>query len=186
MPIDALATTQHEPGPGGAHAASGPRASEPRLALTRIADRYAVTSSLGSGSMGEVFAALDERSGERVAVEVLHRRDASAHGVERLLREASAAGRVQHPAVVRVFEAGVDEANDLAYIARELLMGKTLRALLACRGHLAPDEAVALLSPSWGAGASGASSRSLRSTSPSTRGGTSGAAVPRNGEQASA
>jgi serine/threonine-protein kinase len=148
VPIDALATTQHEPAQGVTPSASGSaRVSQPRAAPTRIANRYAVTSSLGSGGMGEVFAALDEQSGERVAVKVLHRRDASARGVERLLREASAAGRVQHPAVVRVFEAGVDEANDLAYIAQELLVGETLRALLARRGPLDSAEAVALLSP---------------------------------------
>ena len=148
MPIDALATTQHEPGKDITPSASGPaRSSAPRAPPARIAERYVVQSSLGSGGMGEVFAALDERSGQRVAVKVLHRSGASERGVERLLREASAAGRVQHPAVVRVYEAGVDEANDLAYIAQELLVGETLRALLARRGRLPSDEAVGLLTP---------------------------------------
>jgi len=97
--------------------------------------------------MGEVFAAIDTQTGEQVAVKVLHRADSSARGIERLLREANAAGRVQHPAVVRVFEAGVDEVNGLAYIAQELLVGETLHALVARRGRLVPAEAVALLSP---------------------------------------
>ncbi len=113
----------------------------------RVADRYAIESLLGRGGMGEVFAARDARTGARVALKVLRRSHASERGVERLLREARAAGRVQHPGVVRVFDAGVDEINDLAYIAQELLVGETLRALLSRRGRLHHDEAVALMRP---------------------------------------
>jgi hypothetical protein len=151
VPIDALAATQQDVGPGEGTAASGAAHAVQSVSAVGgplcIAERYTVLSSLGRGGMGEVFAAVDTRSGARIAVKVLHRTDASARGVERLLREANAAGRVQHPAVVRVFDAGVDEANGLAYIAQELLVGETLHALVARRGRLLPAEAVALLSP---------------------------------------
>jgi serine/threonine protein kinase len=143
VPIDAMATTQHAADAGGRGDFGAGRETPP----ARVADRYAIESLLGRGGMGEVFAARDARTGARVALKVLRRSHASERGVERLLREARAAGRVQHPGVVRVFDAGVDEINDLAYIAQELLVGETLRALLSRRGRLHHDEAVALMRP---------------------------------------
>jgi serine/threonine-protein kinase len=59
-----------------------------------IAGRYRLAESIGRGGMGEVFAALDERSGARVAVKLLHRANAPRTGVARLLREAELLGRV--------------------------------------------------------------------------------------------
>ncbi|MEZ4410123.1 MAG: serine/threonine-protein kinase [Polyangiales bacterium] len=123
------------------------RASEPRPLPSRVADRYSLLRSLGSGGMGEVFCAHDERSGERVALKVVRRGDAVPRGVARLLREAVVAGRVLHPSVVRVFDAGEDEANDLAYVSQELLHGETLRERLSRRGRLSPSESVAVLLP---------------------------------------
>ena len=101
---------------------SGPAPLRERRALpVCVAGRYTLDVSLGSGGMGEVFSARDERTGERVALKIVRRSDAAPQGVERLLREAVAASRAAHPAVVNVVEASEDAPNDLAFIAQELL-----------------------------------------------------------------
>ncbi|MET0286575.1 MAG: protein kinase, partial [Polyangiales bacterium] len=76
--------------------------------------RYRLQRRLGSGGMGEVFAALDLEREQHVALKVF-RKTAMAHDVarERLLREGRAAARVAHPRVVRVHEVG---SGELAYL----------------------------------------------------------------------
>jgi serine/threonine protein kinase len=133
---------------GEAPGESAPARRRERHALPAcVAGRYTLDASLGSGGMGEVFSARDELTGERVALKIVRRSDAAPRGVERLLREAVAASRATHPAVVKVFEASEDSPNDLAFIAQELLVGETLRARLLRRGRLSPAEAVAILAP---------------------------------------
>lgn len=112
-----------------------------------VASRYELEESLGSGGMGEVFAASDARTGRRVALKLLRRSLAAPRSVERLLREAMAATRVMHPGVVQVFEAGEDHEHDVAFIAQELLVGETLRDRLVRHGRLMPAEAVAIIAP---------------------------------------
>ncbi len=84
---------------------------------------------LGSGAMGVVFAAEDEKLGRRVALKLLpaqYAKDPTRRA--RLLREARAAAAVQHPNVVTVFETG--EENGRAYVVLELVPGRTLRRVL--------------------------------------------------------
>jgi serine/threonine protein kinase/tetratricopeptide (TPR) repeat protein len=110
----------------------------------RIA-HYRIERALGSGGMGTVVAAHDERLDRPVAIKILHRDVTSGTGV-RLWREARAAAAVRHPAVCQVFDVGEDREH--LYIAMELLDGETLAARLA-RGPLtvveAMDVALALL-----------------------------------------
>ena len=104
---------------------------------------YTVLGSLGEGGMGQVFAALDERLGRKVALKLLRfgaagdpRREA------RLLREAQALARISHPNVVQIYEVG--EADDQRFIAMEYIEGATLRSWLA-EGPRAWREVLALL-----------------------------------------
>lgn len=111
----------------------------------QIAGRYTLGERLGRGGMGEVFAAHDLVTDARVALKLVRREGASTLGVRRLLREALAAGRVDHPGVVRVYAAGEDAANDVAFVAQEFIPGTTLRAYLAQHPTLAPAQAATLV-----------------------------------------
>ncbi|HYO11703.1 MAG TPA: protein kinase [Thermoanaerobaculia bacterium] len=88
---------------------------------------------LGRGGMGEVFLALDERLGRRVAIKRV-RHGASPALRERFRREAKAAARLNHPAVVQIYDILEDGAGDA--IVMEYAEGRTLRELLA--GGLPP------------------------------------------------
>ncbi|MFO0610160.1 MAG: protein kinase [Polyangiales bacterium] len=103
--------------------------------------RYAALHPLGRGGMGSVFAADDAVLGRRVAL----KRIDDGGDPERALREARRVAQVDHPNVVRVLDAGRDDAG--SFLAMELLAGETLRALLDRQGTLPPREAVALLAP---------------------------------------
>ncbi len=91
-----------------------------------VMDRYHLGKRLGSGAFGTVWSAHDERLDRDVAVKVLPR-ERVIHA--RFEREARAAARLQHPAIVTLYEAAVDD--DGAYLVSELVRGKTLDQLLA-------------------------------------------------------
>src|SRR5258706_6057843 len=87
---------------------------------------YEVISALGTGGMGEVYRARDPRIGRDVAIKV---RPASfASDPDRLGRfeqEARAAGGLNHPNLLVVFDFGTHEGSP--YLVTELLEGETLR-----------------------------------------------------------
>jgi hypothetical protein len=88
--------------------------------------RYRLGRRLGSGAFGTVFQAKDERLDRTVAIKVIPR---SLVVSARFEREARAAARLQHPGIVLLYEAAVDD--DGAYLVSELVHGKTLQRLLA-------------------------------------------------------
>ena len=90
---------------------------------------YRIVSKLGAGGMGEVYRARDEQLDRDVAVKVLPAStfdDPAARA--RLVREARAAAALNHPNICTVYEVG--EADGQAYIAMELVEGRTLGATL--------------------------------------------------------
>ena len=91
---------------------------------------YEVLSPLGAGGMGEVYRARDTRLGRTVAIKVL---PASVHRDEGRLRrfeqEARAAGVLNHPNLLAVFDVG--EHEGAPYLVTEFLEGQTLRERLA-------------------------------------------------------
>jgi Tol biopolymer transport system component/tRNA A-37 threonylcarbamoyl transferase component Bud32 len=90
---------------------------------------FEILAPLGAGGMGEVFRARDPRLGRDVAVKVLRRGSADSEALKRFLVEARAAGGLNHPAVLAVFDVGVHD--DEPYVVSELLEGETLGSRLA-------------------------------------------------------
>jgi predicted Ser/Thr protein kinase len=111
--------------------------------LTKLG-RYEVESVLGKGAMGVVYLARDPVIGRRVALKTLNvPSDAEEAGEfrARFLREAQAAGILNHPGIVTVFDAGVDDASGLSFIAMEYIEGRSLRDLLRSGHGFAYSEA---------------------------------------------
>ena len=99
--------------------------------------RYEILGELGRGGMGVVYRANDPVIGRVVAVKTIRLSEEGtgiSHEelVERFQTEARAAGRLTHPNIVVVYDAG--EENGLYYITMELLEGKSLQAVLGT-GH---------------------------------------------------
>src|SRR5690625_6712840 len=82
--------------------------------------------------MARVYRAVDERLEREVALKVMHSHLADNDVFRsRFQREARSAARLSHPAVVAVFDQGVD--GDAVYLAMELIEGKTVREFLKDR-----------------------------------------------------
>jgi eukaryotic-like serine/threonine-protein kinase len=91
---------------------------------------YHIVSPLGAGGMGEVYRARDPRLRRDVAVKILHRSiSLTPQHVERLGREARAAGSLNHPNIVAVFDVGME--GPVPYVVSELLEGESLRLRIA-------------------------------------------------------
>jgi serine/threonine protein kinase len=117
---------------------------EIQLEGRRLAGRYLLETEIASGGMGTVWRAHDEVLGRPVAIKVLHERLArDPDVVDRFRREAVSAARLSHPAVVRVFDTGIDDG--VCYIVMELSEGRTLESLLAEAGPLPPEHAARIM-----------------------------------------
>ena len=112
-----------------------------------VAERYRLGARLGEGGMGEVWSADHTVTGRGVALKFLAPgRTQSAEAQRRFLREARAASRVDHPAVVGVHD--VFELDDGSLVmVMDLLVGETLRDHLERLGRLSPRQTATLLLP---------------------------------------
>ncbi|MGE0708752.1 MAG: serine/threonine-protein kinase [Planctomycetota bacterium] len=99
---------------------------------------YVAESELGRGGMGAVYAGRDARSGRRVAIKVLARVE-DERLRERFRREALALGRLSHPGIVRVLDAGLEAAHP--WLVMELVEGETLAQRVERAGPLEPRAA---------------------------------------------
>jgi serine/threonine-protein kinase len=102
--------------------------------------RYRIEAQIGRGSMGAVYLGHDPQIGRQVAIKTLalsreFSGDKLTEARERFFREAETAGRLQHPDIVTIFDAG--EAHELAYIAMEFIRGHDLQ-IHASPGRLLP------------------------------------------------
>jgi len=79
--------------------------------------RYVVERVVASGGSSTVYEATQERPRRRVALKVMHAGFAAEADLRRFLEEAEILGRLQHPDIAHVYEAGVDD--DQPYIAME-------------------------------------------------------------------
>ena len=91
--------------------------------------RYVIEKELGKGAMGAVYLGKDPKIGRIVAIKTMalaqeYEGDELDDVKERFFREAETAGRLSHPNIVTIFDAG--DENDLAYIAMEFIKGSDM------------------------------------------------------------
>jgi len=118
------------------------------LAGRLITGRYRLVERIDRGGTAEVWRARDERLDRDVAVKILGATADPAFR-ERFTTEARRAAAVSHPNIVTVFDEGQD-GND-AFIVMEDVRGRSLRDVIAERGALPANEAVALIGQIAGA-----------------------------------
>jgi serine/threonine protein kinase len=94
--------------------------------IGRAVSHYRVLSALGSGGMGVVYLAEDERLGRQVALKFLPADSTASHqALERFRVEARAASSLSHPGICAIYDIGDDEGTP--YIVMEALKGESLR-----------------------------------------------------------
>lgn len=113
-----------------------------------VLGRYTIDEELGKGAMGVVYLGHDPKIARVVAIKTLEFgagfEDEQREEIrQRFFREAQAAGRLRHPNIVTIYDAG--EEHDLAFIAMEVLSGKPLNAYTKPDALLPPDTAVAII-----------------------------------------
>src|SRR5215469_691773 len=105
--------------------------------------RYEITGELGRGAMGVVYKAQDPTIGRTVALKTMR---LDVHGLEsedvlrRFKNEARAAGLLNHPNIVTIYDAG--EQDGMLYIAMEFIEGTTLQQILVEKRILPTEEVI--------------------------------------------
>jgi WD40 repeat protein len=122
----------------------------PALPLPRQFGRFELLEEVGRGGFGAVYRAHDPQLDREVAIK-LPRSGAlqDNRDIDRFLREARAAGRLRHPHIVPVYDAG--QIDGLCYIASGYVRGQTLHEDLRARGRIPPRTAAQLISQLAGA-----------------------------------
>lgn len=116
-------------GGGSSGAANATLILDPNSEEKPMLGRYQVEKELGKGAMGVVYLGRDPKINRVVAIKTMALKDEFesdelAEVKERFFREAETAGRLNHPNIVTIYDAG--EEHDLAYIAMEFLKGHDL------------------------------------------------------------
>jgi serine/threonine-protein kinase len=119
-------------------------------AKSLVFGRYVLLDPLGIGAMGRVFKARHQLMDRLVAVKVVLPVCAtSKHSVSRFFLEMKIVGVLDHPNVVRAFDA--DQFEDSPYIVMEYLEGEDLEKVLRRRGMLPPQEVIdCMMQAAWG------------------------------------
>jgi HAMP domain-containing protein len=100
-----------------------------------FAERFEIISSLGKGSMGLVFKAMDHELNEPVAIKILRKEIAEdEEHLERLRSEIKLARRVTHPNILRTYDLG--KVDETPFLSMEYVRGMTLRYLIDSSGRL--------------------------------------------------
>jgi len=124
------AMSERFPSPGPASATKTLVLDAPVIELP-VLGRYRLERELGRGAMGTVYLASDPTIGRKLAVKTLPIMEAyqgaeQAEVAARFFKEAEAVGRLDHPNIVSIHDAGKE--HDLAYIAMDYVAGQSLDA----------------------------------------------------------
>jgi serine/threonine protein kinase len=105
--------------------------------IETVAGRYELLAEAGKGGMGVVYQARDKFLNREVAFKLLHASLAHRKSApKRLIREARAAGRINHPNVIQIYDAGALESDGRPYLVMEFLRGETLKEVLEANNGL--------------------------------------------------
>ncbi|MCA9627258.1 MAG: protein kinase [Myxococcales bacterium] len=131
---ETLVASPGRTGPGASHAGtlqSPTDAAQPTVAkpANRFERRYAKRRTLGSGGMGEVVLFRDQTIGREVALKLIRDQHQHSDARMRFLREARVQGQLEHPAIVPVYDLGVDPDGN-PYFTMKRLRGMTLDEVL--------------------------------------------------------
>jgi serine/threonine-protein kinase len=140
--VDAAEPTQST---ASATAPKTTASGQPIPAQASFFGRYRIEKTIGKGAMGMVYLGTDPKIGRQVALKTMALSQEFeglelADARERFFREAKAAGRLQHPGIVTIFDVG--EQGNLAFIAMEYITGQDLQAF-SRPGSLMPVPQVA-------------------------------------------
>jgi len=112
---------------------------------TSSVGRYEIVSELGRGAMGVVYKATDPVLGRPVAIKTINmalERDGIENYEARFYQEARAAGGLNHPNIVTIYDVG--KIGDIAYMAMEFVEGVELRSLLSGGRPLPVAQAISI------------------------------------------
>ncbi len=113
--------------------------AEPRSLIGRSLGKFDIVEKLGRGGSGDVFRAEQAQLGRSAVIKTLRREaEIAPNRVERFLREAKLASRLDHPYAAHVYAFGV-EPDGLLWIAMEHVRGGTLDDLVTRRGPIPPS-----------------------------------------------
>lgn len=107
---------------------------------------YIITDWIGQGGMGQVFKAVHEMLGRESAVKVLPLHKTTPEAIENFRREIRAQAKLDHPNLVRAFDAGED--GNVHYLVVEYIPGTDLRRLVRSKGKLSVQQAANIIKQS--------------------------------------
>jgi predicted Ser/Thr protein kinase/tetratricopeptide (TPR) repeat protein len=125
-------TAHGDPIDPGAETRNRAPGDKPQLKL----GRYEVVRELGKGAMGIVYLAKDPLIGRLVALKTIRAAvhaddDETKEFQQRFIREAQAAGILNHPSIVTVHDIGQDDTSNMSFIAMEYVEGQNLKEVLS-------------------------------------------------------
>jgi len=134
-----LSSAQADPAPASDRVGRSEERSDGALGeMERGGGRYRVIREIGRGGMGVVYEAWDLQLERIVAIKSLKVSHDQPTQLQRFLREAKIASRLNHPGIMAVHEFGVSDDNR-AFMVMRLLRGQTLRQILDVRATPADD-----------------------------------------------
>jgi len=105
---------------------------------------YVITDWIGQGGMGQVFKAEHNFMGREVAIKVLPQQRSTPESIGRFLREIRMQAQLDHPNLVRAYDAGQD--GNVHFLVTEYVPGTDLRRLIRAKGHLNQHQASSIIS----------------------------------------
>ncbi len=149
VPGDVFCPTCGTPNPersadaGAAATAMLPQDDLQKKLQKAVGPDYVVEHMIGEGGFALVFAVTDRKLQRRIALKVLRPEFTAAKGsIQRFIREAESAAKINHPHILPIFFVG--EGEGLVYFAMPLVDGETLDTRLRREGQLPEDEVIRL------------------------------------------
>lgn len=108
---------------------------------------YVIERRIGRGASGDVYLARHKMLDILYAIKIIEASELiiSEETVQRFVREAKIAARIQHSNLVRVHDAGFDDSTNVYYLVMDYMSKGTLRDRIAFEGAISPQEAVEII-----------------------------------------